>query len=543
MLKSLSNIKIFYKLAIAMGIVAIGFLAFSIDAWVTLSELKVNGPIYRKIVQGKDLVADILPPPEYIIESHLLLHLMRDHTGYPEQIREDKDYFVNKLKKEYYERHEYWLKELPEGEMKTTLTQGSFAAANSYYQLAEKEYIPAIERGDLETASGLLSGKLEDAYKLHRQKIDEVVKMANDQNEQEEQFAASRIQIQTVILVLVASSSLLISVALFALIGLQIVKSIRQATERMKDISEGEADLTQRLNIQSRDEIGELSKWLDQFVARIQQNVIEITEQTEQVVETTQKVADAGTSMAAAAEQASRQVETIAASGIEMNQNLSTISSSIEEVSISIADVARKTADATTTVTDAVRSTKETDQVVTELGKSATEIGQVIESIASIASQTNLLALNAAIEAAGAGDAGKGFAVVASEVKELARQTAESSMGIKDQINMIQARTNETVETISKISKTMDEVNGITGIIASSVEEQSVTAKDIARNVAQTAKAANEVVENLQGIAQAAKSVAEDSSRSLKLNEDMRQQALNVFSVVNRFKVKESPAS
>lgn len=543
MLKFLGNIKILSKLAIAMGIVTIGFLTFSINAWFTLDELKVNGPIYKKIVQGKDLVADIAPPPENIIEAHLLMHLMKDHTDNPGQLKADEEYFINKLKKDYFERHEYWLETLPEGEIKTTFSSKNFDAAEQYYKVAEQDYIPAVMRRDLKTATFLLSGKLDEYYRQHREEIQEIVRMANAQNEAQEKYANERIQTQTFILLMVALTSLLVSISLFALIGWQIVKSIRQATSRMKDISEGEADLTQRLNIQSGDEIGELSKWLDKFVARIQDNVIEIKERTEAMVETIQKVAETSTNMATAAEQASSQVGSITDSGTAMTRSLTTIASAVGEVSSSISDVSRKTVEAASTVTEAVRKTKETDLVVTDLGKSATEIGQVIESIATIASQTNLLALNAAIEAAGAGDAGKGFTVVASEVKELARQTSESSQGIKDQIITIQNKINETVDTIGKISKTMDDVNEITGVIVTSVEEQSITAEEIAKNVTRSANAANEVIKNLQGISEAAKSVADDATRSLQMNEEMRQQAHNVFTVVNRFRVKKNDTS
>lgn len=150
-----------------------------------------------------------------------------------------------------------------------------------------------------------------------------------------------------------------------------------------------------------------------------------------------------------------------------------------------INEIAQNTEKANTITGEAVSEAKGASDNVDELGSAAQEISKVTETVTEISEQTNLLALNATIEAARAGDAGKGFAVVANEIKELARQTAEATQDIKRRIEGIQDSTSGTVTKIQQISKVINDVNDIVSTIASSVEEQSVTTKEIATNVAQ----------------------------------------------------------
>jgi methyl-accepting chemotaxis protein len=129
------------------------------------------------------------------------------------------------------------------------------------------------------------------------------------------------------------------------------------------------------------------------------------------------------------------------------------------------------------------------------LGDSANDIGKVTETITSISDQTNLLALNATIEAARAGEAGKGFAVVASEIKDLAKQTAAATEDIRGKIEGIQTSTNNSIVDIKKIEEIVQKVNDYITTIASAVEEQSITTKDISDNMGQASAAVQDASE------------------------------------------------
>jgi methyl-accepting chemotaxis protein len=142
--------------------------------------------------------------------------------------------------------------------------------------------------------------------------------------------------------------------------------------------------------------------------------------------------------------------------------------------------------------------------------------------IQDIAEQTNLLALNATIEAARAGEAGKGFAVVATEVKELAKQTASATEDIRRRIESIQASTGETVAAIGEIGHVIQQVNDVSRTIASAVEEQSITTREIASNVAQSAAAADTVA---KGISESATATQEITQSIAAVNEAALQTA------------------
>jgi methyl-accepting chemotaxis protein len=205
----------------------------------------------------------------------------------------------------------------------------------------------------------------------------------------------------------------------------------------------------------------------------------------------------------------------VAAASEEASTNVQSVASATEELSSSVNEISRQVQESARMAKDAVGQARSTTERVSELSKAATRIGDVVELINTIAGQTNLLALNATIEAARAGEAGRGFAVVASEVKALAEQTAKATGEIGQQISGIQAATQDSVSAIKEISGTIEKLSEISSTIAAAVEEQGAATQEISRNVQQAAQGTQQVSSNITDVQRGATDTGSASSQVL----------------------------
>jgi methyl-accepting chemotaxis protein len=218
-------------------------------------------------------------------------------------------------------------------------------------------------------------------------------------------------------------------------------------------------------------------------------------------------------SMAATADQATRQTATVAAASEEASQSAQAVATAVEELNTSIAEIAKQVNQSAEVASAAVGQANSANSEVQSLALAAQKIGDVIKLISEIAAQTNLLALNATIEAARAGEAGRGFAVVASEVKALASQTSKATDEISAQVGAIQGATQSSVEAIQGITTTIGQVSEIASAIAAAVEQQGAATLEIARNVAEAARGTGEVSENISGVNDAARETGVAATR------------------------------
>jgi methyl-accepting chemotaxis protein len=240
-------------------------------------------------------------------------------------------------------------------------------------------------------------------------------------------------------------------------------------------------------------------------------------------------------SMTQTAGETNRQATGVAAAAAEASANVQTVAVASEELASSIAEISRQVAQSAKIAGRAKDDAERTDAVVHALAAGAQKIGEVVGLISNIAGQTNLLALNATIEAARAGDAGKGFAVVASEVKSLATQTAKATEDIARQIAQIQSATKEAVESIRGIGATIGEISEIAAAIAAAVEEQGSATQEIARNVQQAAAGTQEVNSNISGVSAGANETGAAASQVLGAAGELSRQAEQLRGEVGQY--------
>ncbi|MBL7648108.1 MAG: Cache 3/Cache 2 fusion domain-containing protein [Candidatus Hydrogenedentes bacterium] len=355
------------------------------------------------------------------------------------------------------------------------------------------------------------------------------------------------------------------------LLSTRISRPLAAAAAMLKDIAQGEGDLTRRLEIQTKDEVGEMALWFDTFIAKLQGIVGNIAGNSQSLAGASEELSSIAQALAdnmatmtgeaasaaaateeasanignvaagveessansntvataaeevsanlnnvgAAVEQMSSSIGTISSATDEMNNSINSVAAAIEEMTASLSEVAKNAGQAAQVANSAAGRADKTASIVNELGASADEIGKVVDVIKGIASQTNLLALNATIEAASAGEAGKGFTVVASEVKELAKQTSRATEDIRIQIGAMQSTARQAVVAIAEITEIIREIDGISNSIAAAVEEQSATTCEISNNVAGTARSASEVARSVQETATGANEVSRNVQEAI----------------------------
>lgn len=413
--------------------------------------------------------------------------------------------------------------------------------AEKYYALAIPMTKQAISEDEMDDAIFKKLAEMNELYDHTEKMIKNEFKILNDFTKKS--FVLSKKIIRIIIYLLLVLTVL--SIFSF-LIGFAFVRNVTNVInsfiKRLKDIAEGEGDLTKRIELKTKDETAELAKWFNTFISKIQEiiktinseskvlsnSTLELNKISENMIMSINNMAGKNQSTAKNAKEVTDNVSIVSDAIKESNGNLSNVSAAAEEMSITINEIAKNTENARCTTENVIKKVNESAQKVTEFGKRASEIVKIVDTINDISDQTKLLALNATIEAASAGDAGKGFTVVAAEVKELARQSANSSKNISEMINDIISTIDNTVSDIVEINDNVGDVNNIVSVIASAIEEQSITTAEIVNNITQTSIGLNEVTESVSNTNVVVATVAEDTNLCLSTSKEVEYDSSTV---------------
>ncbi|MFI5089321.1 MAG: methyl-accepting chemotaxis protein [Terriglobales bacterium] len=345
------------------------------------------------------------------------------------------------------------------------------------------------------------------------------------------------------------------------IVSMRVYRSIfvrfQKMIECIKDVAEGERDLTKRIAITCNDEVAELAAWVNRFIDKVQEILSQVSSNSQGLAAASEEISASSRDQARGAELQQDQTNQVATAMQEMATTVHEVSDHSSKgaaASQKAAETAReggKIVDETLSRMRAIaHSVGETAKKVHELGKRSDEIGRITGVIEDIADQTNLLALNAAIEAARAGEQGRGFAVVADEVRKLAERTGNATKEIAEMIRTIQSETKTAVAAMNAGSKEVELGVESTSRAGSSLHDIIRTSEQVGDMVTQIATAATQqsattehINSNIEEIARIASSTVTGAQQTAAALHDLAQVALNLQQLVGQFRLSADGAA
>ena len=461
------------RFAVIGIIVVLGFVALFWVGHINITKVMVNGPIYQQLARDKDLIADILPPSQFIVEPYLVVCQMNGAKT-PEALK-DLNTALGNLEKQYRDGHAVWAQKMSlnalgdEGVVARELLQDSYRPAESFFQIIHGDWKAAIDRGDQATASAITMDQLNPLYEAHRSAILKAVAAAEAQVAQHETEAREAVDQGRVMGIIVAA----VVLGLVAIIGAVILKGVLHAlaavTNRMQSMAEADADLTVRLNIQSKDEVGILAGYIDQFVDKIASVLGGVKNATDslggtavQMYATSKQQETTIHHFGASTTQIAAAVRQITVTGNELVNTMS----EVEGVAKNSAGLAAASRSGLIEMKSVMQHLADQSASISEkleqINSKTKDISGVVVTITKVADQTNLLSVNAALEAEKAGEHGRGFLVVAREIRRLADQTASATLDIEHTVKHMQSAVSTGVMEMDKFaSQVTNSVNQV----------------------------------------------------------------------------------
>ena len=471
----------------------------------------------RSVFVAKDVVADILPPPMYLIEMRLVLSQGVEQSMTPPEVQQH----LTRLKQEYEARVSHWQANPPHG-LEKDLLGAQHEAAQAFMQSAERDVLQPLLRGDAATARQGLSNA-HNLYAQHRKGVDTTVQAGNG-------FAAATLADIEALAPRVKALLLGTTLGLLALAALsyhrvsrQVLRQAREGADLARAVADGE--LIQRQHTRTSDELGHLMGDLERMTGNLSNLVGQIRGQAAGIASSAEQIERGNQDLHERSSHAAQGVSATLAA-------VTAMASTLEQASRTADEAQQRVSQACEVATRGGAAVNEVVSTMNDIQAGSQRIGDIIGVIDGIAFQTNILALNAAVEAARAGEQGRGFAVVASEVRSLAQRSASAAREIKDLIG----------NSVAKV----EQGHGIVQRAGTTIEEVVHEVQSVQKLIAEIHQAGRDQQQRIHEVMRATESLDQATTRNVDLVDETsaavhslgdRAQQLNA--VVARFKLGE----
>lgn len=350
--------------------------------------------------------------------------------------------------------------------------------------------------------------------------------------------------------------ALLVCAAIIIVVSVVLINYSFKPLQRLQavvgDLSQGNGDLTQRLSVERKDEIGVISQSINQFIEKLQDMFVDVSHSAKEIDSAVHNIAEQSASNAKTLDQHTQETEQAITAIEELSATAASISDSADnaakltETTNQFAEQSKQTVNnAVGSVNALVNQVSAMSQVTSTMSEDTKQISSVLQVIGEIAEQTNLLALNAAIEAARAGEQGRGFAVVADEVRALAARTQDSTSQINEMLSKLRnttdsvmsemdatrqsceqtaSNTTQVMESLNQVTNAVIEMNDLNTLIATSAMQQSQVTGEVSTNMA----AIQEIVRQLNS----------NAGETHTVCEELRHTSVDLSQLVGKFKVQ-----
>ncbi|MBN2646179.1 MAG: HAMP domain-containing protein [Thiotrichales bacterium] len=396
----------------------------------------------------------------------------------------------------------------------------------------------------------LIDTQIQPLYQALYQHLDAIGDLAQQQTEAAGEAVASSSLWNIFFLLLFSLTGQLIGMLMSRRVTQAVVQPVEQISQAMGEIARGSGDLTQRLPIQSQDEIGDLAKHFNQFITRIQTLLSEIGRTALQLEGASERLQQITVSMKEGVELQAKATSGLNQSMLEMTQQAQKVEDHSSNTTRATQQAAQRVLQGGQTVVDSVQVMESLDQsmqqmieAVGQLRQDGQSIGSVVNVIQEIAEQTNLLALNAAIEAARAGEHGRGFAVVADQVRSLAKRTQDSTSQIEGIVDKILKATQSTVavvgvgqDAVQNSMRTVNESKNTLQPVTILMQDISQMSDQMLNAAHAQTQLAQQINNNIFEIHQVTERALDGAQRTQQSGYDLQRLSQRLESLIGQFK-------